>query len=201
MSLDPCAVQTTNAKVWLTSIPTLQGSSKTDRLSPTSVAPAGTQRICCRATSSRRRRARVGRRTENYGASKSLQGTRRRRDPGSDAGRANHRDWEALAAGAIPLVGLLCREPINVEVPLFCARRRAGVFLTGGSTLDERLVPAQVDWDASPAMAELYEGLPVLRIRDWRSVTPDFLRKELSRVERDPDVDLKKLYLRRADFL
>ena len=75
------------------------------------------------------------------------------------------------------------------------------MFLTGGSTLDERLVPAQVDWDASPAMAELYEGLPVLRIRDWRSVTPDFLRKELSRVERDPDVDLKKLYLRRADFL
>ena len=40
-------------------------------------------------------------------------------------GRACHREWEALSAGAIPLV----------------------------------------DWDASPAMAELYSGLPVVRTR------------------------------------
>ena len=45
-------------------------------------------------------------------------------------GRACHREWEALSAGAIPLV----------------------------------------DWDASPAMAELYSGLPVVRVKDWREV-------------------------------
>ena len=44
-------------------------------------------------------------------------------------------------------------------------------------------------------MAELYEGLPVVRVKDWKSVTPDFLQKELKRVERDPAVDLAKLYL------
>ena len=49
-------------------------------------------------------------------------------------GRACHREWEALSAGAIPLV----------------------------------------DWDASPAMAELYAGLPVVRVKDWREVGRPF---------------------------
>ena len=52
-----------------------------------------------------------------------------------------------------------------------------------------------VDWDPSPAMAELYEGLPVVRVRDWRAVTPAFLEGEKRRIASDPSVDLKKLYL------
>ena len=70
-------------------------------------------------------------------------------------GRACHRDWEALAAGAIPLL----------------------------------------DWDASPAMADLYRHLPVVRVRDWRGVTPAFLGRELARIEADAQIDVKKLYL------
>ena len=69
-------------------------------------------------------------------------------------GRTNYREWEALAAGAIPLV----------------------------------------DWDPSPAMAELYEGLPVVRVRDWRAGTPEFLDTELARL-RSEALDMKKLYL------
>ena len=30
-------------------------------------------------------------------------------------------------------------------------------------------------WDSSPAMAKLYDGLPVVRVRDWAAVTPAFL--------------------------
>ena len=70
-------------------------------------------------------------------------------------GRACHREWEALSAGAIPLV----------------------------------------DWDPSPAMAELYEGLPVVRVKDWHAVTPAFLEAELARIRTDPAVDAKKLYI------
>jgi len=71
-------------------------------------------------------------------------------------GRACHREWEALSAGAIPLV----------------------------------------DWDASPAMAELYGGLPVVRVKDWRDVTPAFLEDELwSVLGAGRSVDMKKLYL------
>ena len=70
-------------------------------------------------------------------------------------GRACHREWEALSAGAIPLV----------------------------------------DWDASRAMAELYEDMPVLRVRDWRAVTPAFLARELRRIVADPAIDLRKLYV------
>jgi hypothetical protein len=53
-----------------------------------------------------------------------------------------------------------------------------------------------VDWDASPAMAELYAGLPVVRVKDWHDVTPAFLAEELRRV-RDAGraVDMKKLYM------
>jgi hypothetical protein len=69
-------------------------------------------------------------------------------------GRACHRDWEALAAGAIPLV----------------------------------------DWDPSPAMAELYDGLPVVRVADWRRVTPAFLDSEFARIAASAP-DLRKLYL------
>ena len=67
---------------------------------------------------------------------------------------------------------------------------------------DQRLVTAQVDWDASSAMAELYEGLPVVRVREWTAVTPAFLRSELERL-RGSALDMKKLYLphvRRADI-
>ena len=71
-------------------------------------------------------------------------------------GRACHREWEALSAGAIPLV----------------------------------------DWDASPAMAELYGGLPVVRVKDWRDVTPAFLEDELRSVlGAGRSMDMKKLYL------
>ncbi|KAJ1451261.1 hypothetical protein M885DRAFT_620961 [Pelagophyceae sp. CCMP2097] len=73
-------------------------------------------------------------------------------------GRACYREWESLAAGAIPLV----------------------------------------DWDASPAMTRLYEGLPVVRVRDWRNVTGPFLRAKLEEIraanERG-EIDLGKVYL------
>ncbi|KAJ1444583.1 hypothetical protein M885DRAFT_626993 [Pelagophyceae sp. CCMP2097] len=72
--------------------------------------------------------------------------------------RACHREWEALAAGAIPLV----------------------------------------DWDASPAMAKLYEGLPVVRVRDWRNVTETFLRARLEEIRAANErgtIDLSKVYL------
>ena len=53
-----------------------------------------------------------------------------------------------------------------------------------------------VDWDASPAMAELYGGLPVVRVKDWRDVTPAFLEDELRSVlGAGRSVDMKKLYL------
>ena len=73
-------------------------------------------------------------------------------------GRANYREWEALAAGAVPLV----------------------------------------DWDASDAMARLYDGLPVVRVRDWRDITPAALDAELANILAANDrgeIDLKKLYL------
>lgn len=68
-------------------------------------------------------------------------------------GRACHRDWEALYAGAIPLV----------------------------------------DWDASSAMADLYDGLPVVRVRDWREVTPAFLEATRRDFEAR-SFDVQKLY-------
>jgi hypothetical protein len=55
-----------------------------------------------------------------------------------------------------------------------------------------------VDYDASPAMAKLYEGLPVVRVSDWRTVTPAFLESEWRRIQQRHhrgDLDLKKLYL------
>ena len=73
-------------------------------------------------------------------------------------GRACHREWEALVAGAIPLV----------------------------------------DWDPSRAVAELYEGLPVVRVKDWSQISTYFLRNELQRIQaaaRRREIDLKKLYL------
>lgn len=73
-------------------------------------------------------------------------------------GRACHREWEALAAGAIPLV----------------------------------------DWDASRAMADLYDELPVVRVRDWRDVTPAFLRAARADVLRRAtarEIDMRKLYV------
>ena len=73
-------------------------------------------------------------------------------------GRACHRDWEALAAGAVPLL----------------------------------------DWDASPAMADLYAELPVVRVRDWRGVTPSFLADALADVKRRAarrEIDMRRLYL------
>ena len=57
---------------------------------------------------------------------------------------------------------------------------------------------ALVDWDPSPAMAALYDGLPVVRVRDWRGVTPAFLEGELARLraaDARGDLDLRKLYL------
>ena len=50
-------------------------------------------------------------------------------------GHNNHRDWEALLAGAIPLV------------------------------------------DHDPNLAEMWEGLPVVQVRNWSSVTPARLRR------------------------
>ena len=71
-------------------------------------------------------------------------------------GRACHRDWEALYAGAIPIL----------------------------------------DWDDSDAMADLYAGLPVLRVRDWRNVTPDLLRSHLAHVhDTRHTINVNKLYL------
>ena len=73
-------------------------------------------------------------------------------------GRACHREWEALAAGAVPLV----------------------------------------DWDGSPAMAKLYDGLPVVRVRDWSALTPAFLQAEwerLQRAARAGELSWSKLYL------
>jgi len=73
-------------------------------------------------------------------------------------GRACHRDWEALAAGAVPLL----------------------------------------DWDASPAMADLYAELPVVRVKDWRGVTPSFLADALADVKRRAarrEIDMRRLYL------
>ena len=71
-------------------------------------------------------------------------------------GRACHRDWEVLAAGAVPLV----------------------------------------DWDASIHMARLYDGLPVVRVRDWRAVTPAALEAEWRRLDgRRDELDVAKLYL------
>ena len=43
-------------------------------------------------------------------------------------------------------------------------------------------------------MAELYRGLPVIRVKDWRAVTPDFLARERRRLFANP-VDVRKLYL------
>lgn len=73
-------------------------------------------------------------------------------------GRACHREWEALAAGAVPLV----------------------------------------DYDDSPAMASLYDGLPVVRIYDWRDVTPTFLRSHLENIHiltHQRRIGLTKLFL------
>ena len=73
-------------------------------------------------------------------------------------GRACHRDWEALAAGAVPVL----------------------------------------DWDGSAAMAELYDGLPVVRVRDWTRVTPAYLEREWERLEREHAagrIDMRKLYV------
>lgn len=60
-------------------------------------------------------------------------------------GHANHRDWEALVAGAVPVV------------------------------------------DYSPDHAELWEGLPVVQVRDWATVTPAFLEAEWRRLAASRD--------------
>ena len=73
-------------------------------------------------------------------------------------GRTNYREWEALAAGAIPLV----------------------------------------DYDSSAAMAELYQGLPVVRVRDWKKVTPAYLDAVRTRVfdaVAQGGVSMSKLYV------
>ena len=45
-------------------------------------------------------------------------------------------------------------------------------------------------------MAELYSGLPVVRVKDWDDVTPSFLAEELRRVlGAGRSVDMKKLYM------
>ena len=71
-------------------------------------------------------------------------------------GRACHRDWEALYAGAVPVL----------------------------------------DWDASQHMAALYDGLPVLRVKDWRDVTRPLLDAYWAHLDahRD-DLDVAKLYM------
>eukprot|EP01004_Peranema_trichophorum_P004147 NODE_3089_length_1427_cov_37.541411_g2684_i0.p1 GENE.NODE_3089_length_1427_cov_37.541411_g2684_i0~~NODE_3089_length_1427_cov_37.541411_g2684_i0.p1 ORF type:complete len:439 (-),score=59.43 NODE_3089_length_1427_cov_37.541411_g2684_i0:111-1367(-) len=55
-------------------------------------------------------------------------------------GPSNFRDWEALTAGAIPLV------------------------------------------DDYPPLYELFDGMPVVKVKDWSKVTPEFLRNELKRL-------------------
>jgi len=73
-------------------------------------------------------------------------------------GRTNYREWEALAAGGIPLV----------------------------------------DYDPSPAAAELYEGLPVVRVRNWKKVTPAYLdavRERVFDAVAQGDINMAKLYL------
>ena len=45
-------------------------------------------------------------------------------------------------------------------------------------------------------MARLYDGLPVVRVRDWRAVTPAALEAEWRRLDgRRDDLDVAKLYL------
>ena len=56
------------------------------------------------------------------------------------AGGQNHRDWEALIAGAIPLV------------------------------------------DYNEAFDQLWDGLPVLQVKDWSLITPEYLRAEWKRM-------------------
>ena len=73
-------------------------------------------------------------------------------------GPDQYREWEALAAGAIPLV----------------------------------------DYDSSSAMAELYSGLPVVRVRDWKKVTPAYLDAVRTRVfdaVAQGGVSMSKLYV------
>ena len=52
--------------------------------------------------------------------------------------------------------------------------------------------------DRLPAMADLYAELPVVRVRDWRGVTPSFLADALADVKRRAarrEIDMRRLYL------
>ena len=66
-------------------------------------------------------------------------------------GPQNHRDFEALLAGAIPLV------------------------------------------DYDPRLAPLWEGLPVVQVRDWKEVTPAYLRRVWADMQ-TREYDLAKAY-------
>jgi len=67
-------------------------------------------------------------------------------------GHNNHRDWEALVAGAIPLV------------------------------------------DYDPNLEELWDGLPVVRVRNWSHVTADYLQAEWRALQAMSNLSWSKVY-------
>lgn len=71
-------------------------------------------------------------------------------------GQQNYREWEALAAGAIPLI----------DAP-------------------------------PPTHASLYEGLPLVAVSDWSTITPDYLEKtwdDMQRRAKNGEYDMRKAY-------
>ena len=55
-----------------------------------------------------------------------------------------------------------------------------------------------VDADASPAMASLYDELPIVRVKDWRHVTEAVLERERRRIfaaAARGEISMRKLYL------
>eukprot|EP00633_Aureoumbra_lagunensis_P012360 CAMPEP_0197362790 /NCGR_PEP_ID=MMETSP0893-20130614/64229_1 /TAXON_ID=44058 ORGANISM="Aureoumbra lagunensis, Strain CCMP1510" /NCGR_SAMPLE_ID=MMETSP0893 /ASSEMBLY_ACC=CAM_ASM_000539 /LENGTH=355 /DNA_ID=CAMNT_0042884669 /DNA_START=167 /DNA_END=1234 /DNA_ORIENTATION=+ len=55
-----------------------------------------------------------------------------------------------------------------------------------------------VDFDDSSSMAELLNGLPVIRVQDWQSITPTFLKNEylrLSEAAAQHKLGLSKVYV------
>ena len=67
-------------------------------------------------------------------------------------GHNNHRDWEALLAGAVPLV--------------------------------DYYDPLEPMWDT----------LPVVRVRDWSTITPSFMESEWERLHSEPGIEWTKVY-------
>ena len=76
-------------------------------------------------------------------------------------------------------------------------RARAGRTIASGTGTAAGAIPL-VDYDSSAAMAELYQGLPVVRVRDWKKVTPAYLDAVRTRVfdaVAQGGVSMSKLYV------